>query len=146
MHLPPVTQRGIKLMKVFETQLDQFFSVLAEHFPEEENDVDFTLDRTLMKTSAIVASDTYYDKMTTAMKEISRLGDRIDAKDDVYFMDDSVPALEGCEDSPIVGKLRCIWKSDAMSSECRTIVWEWLSVLNRISSLYMATEHSIKEK
>jgi len=117
----------------FNKTFKEFTNDLVQSFP---NDPDFKMYKMAVSTAMIMNESLVIGVFKE--KVIDLYSDKILAKDDAFFMDNSYNELQGefSEASAIIQKLKGYWSG--MSTEDRDVVWRYFVVLVKLGQKYYA--------
>jgi len=117
----------------FNKTFKEFTNDLVQSFP---NDPDFKMYKIAVSAAMIMNENLVIGVFKE--KVIDLYSDKILAKDDAFFMDNSYNELQGefSEASAIIQKLKGYWSG--MSTEDRDVVWRYFVVLVKLGQKYYA--------
>jgi hypothetical protein len=117
----------------FNKTFKEFTNDLVQSFP---NDPDFKMYKIAVSAAMIMNENLVIGVFKE--KVIDLYSDKILAKDDAFFMDNSYNELQGefSEASAIIQKLKGYWSG--MSTEDREVVWRYFVVLVKLGQKYYA--------
>lgn len=118
----------------FKMQLIQFFDELIDQVPEEG---DLIVIRIMLKDQIPII-----DVMNHFLQEILPLKHMVIERDENFFLKNNI--LFEKLDKNKVNHFKKIWRSNALDTENKKVIWEWFLVFIRLAERYQRVKLSCK--